>query len=67
MAPPTMQDFTSTFIISSQPGAGAVLSEVPKALAKDAHRQRRAHQKSRKGCDNCKRRRIKVSSTSHFL
>jgi len=57
-APPT--EFTNTFVISSSSDSKLVLSEVPKAV--DPSRQRRAHQKSRTGCENCRRRRVKVCS-----
>ncbi|KAI1132833.1 hypothetical protein F5Y10DRAFT_230240 [Nemania abortiva] len=53
----------NTFVLSSPSasGSGRVLSEVPKALSIDPTRQRRAHLKSRAGCENCRRRRVKCS------
>ncbi|KAI1761499.1 hypothetical protein GGR53DRAFT_24198 [Hypoxylon sp. FL1150] len=64
---PSLNDFTNTFVLSSAPSSRGgqdqqVLSEIPKALSGiDPSRQRRAHQKSRTGCENCRRRRIKCS------
>ncbi|KAI0440582.1 hypothetical protein F4803DRAFT_465013 [Xylaria telfairii] len=59
---PTLNDLSSTFVLSSSTsGSGRVLSEVPKALSADLARQRRAHLKSRAGCENCRRRRVKCS------
>ncbi|OAG05865.1 uncharacterized protein CC84DRAFT_739156 [Paraphaeosphaeria sporulosa] len=58
-----MQSFTSTFILtpSSTSNHYPVLHEVPEFLAKDAHRERRAHSKSNNGCAACKRRRVKCN------
>ncbi|KAI1313134.1 hypothetical protein F5Y03DRAFT_390143 [Xylaria venustula] len=60
---PTLRDLSNTFVLSSSgPGSGQVLSEVPKFLSlHDPSRQRRAHLKSKAGCDNCRRRRVKCS------
>ncbi|KAI1751526.1 hypothetical protein F4782DRAFT_178169 [Xylaria castorea] len=59
---PTLKDLSNTFVLSSSTsGSGRVLSEVPKALSVDPSRQRRAHLKSRVGCENCRRRRVKCS------
>ncbi|KAI1735275.1 hypothetical protein F4680DRAFT_310663 [Xylaria scruposa] len=59
---PTLKDLSNTFVLSSSgAGSGQVLSEVPKALSIDLSRQRRAHVKSRIGCENCRRRRVKCS------
>ena len=61
---PALQDFTNVFVLSSEPSSKHGLLEVPKALEVDPLRQRRAHQKSRSGCDNCRRRRVKVRTSS---
>jgi hypothetical protein len=53
--------FTHMFVLSITSESEQVLSEVPRPLAAGLGRQRRVHQKSKLGCDNCKRRRIKVS------
>ncbi|KAI0964992.1 hypothetical protein F4678DRAFT_468005 [Xylaria arbuscula] len=60
---PTLRELSNTFVLSSSgPRSGQVLSEVPKILSlHDPSRQRRAHLKSKAGCDNCKRRRVKCS------
>ncbi|KAI0102973.1 hypothetical protein GGR51DRAFT_258789 [Nemania sp. FL0031] len=59
---PTLEDLSSTFVLSSSAsGSNQVLSEVPKALSVDPSRQRRAHVKSRAGCENCRRRRVKCN------
>ncbi|KAI0188922.1 hypothetical protein EV127DRAFT_114120 [Xylaria flabelliformis] len=58
---PSLKDLSNTFVLSSASGSGRVLSEVPKALSIDPSRQRRAHVKSRIGCENCRRRRVKCS------
>ncbi|KAH8886054.1 hypothetical protein GQ53DRAFT_845159 [Thozetella sp. PMI_491] len=58
-AAPSMSDFTSTFVLSSLPGTEQGLLEVPKALGYDPSRQRRAHRKSRNGCESCRKQRIK--------
>lgn len=58
--PSAIQDFTQTFVLSSTPKSTQALLEVPKALAPDITRQRQAHKKSRKGCESCRRRRVKV-------
>ncbi|KAI1374105.1 hypothetical protein F4677DRAFT_447752 [Hypoxylon crocopeplum] len=57
----SLNDFTHTFVLSSASSKDQVLSEIPKALAVDPFRQRRAHQKSGTGCENCRRRRVKCS------
>ncbi|KAI0433341.1 hypothetical protein F5Y09DRAFT_83506 [Xylaria sp. FL1042] len=60
-AVPTLKDLSNTFVLSSS-GSSRVLSEIPKALSiDDPSRKRRAHLKSRAGCDNCRRRRVKCS------
>ena len=62
----SLSDFTNTFVLSSVPPSKQdqqLLLEVPKALLIDPVRQRRAHQKSKTGCENCKRRRVKVESS----
>ncbi|KAI0453592.1 hypothetical protein F5B21DRAFT_479197 [Xylaria acuta] len=59
---PTLRDLSNTFVLSSSAsGPGRVLSEVPKTLLVDPSRLRRAHVKSRAGCENCRRRRVKCS------
>ncbi|KAI0805558.1 hypothetical protein GGR55DRAFT_264797 [Xylaria sp. FL0064] len=60
-AVPTLKDLSNTFVLSSSGvGSNQVLSEIPKALSTDnPFRKRRAHLKSRAGCDNCRRRRVK--------
>ncbi|KAI1369418.1 hypothetical protein F5Y08DRAFT_352128 [Xylaria arbuscula] len=60
---PTLKDLSTTFVLSSSAsGSSRVLSEIPKALsADDPCRKRRAHLKSRAGCENCRRRRVKCS------
>ncbi|KAI0536703.1 hypothetical protein GGR58DRAFT_528003 [Xylaria digitata] len=59
---PTLKDLSNTFVLSSSAsGSGQVLSEVPKALSVDPPRKRRAHLKSRGGCDSCRRRRVKCT------
>jgi hypothetical protein len=55
----SFEELTHTFVLSSKQH----LSEVPKALVHGMSRQRRAHQKSRTGCENCKKRRVKVDSS----
>ena len=57
---PSILDFTNTFVLSSTKNLDQVLCEVPKGLIVDPFRQRRAHQKSRSGCENCRKRRVKV-------
>ncbi|KAF2673198.1 hypothetical protein BT63DRAFT_149291 [Microthyrium microscopicum] len=60
MKPGSLADFTNTFILSaSESGSGVVLAEVPKAI--DPSRQRKAHRKSRYGCVNCRKRRVKCN------
>ncbi|CAK7226418.1 hypothetical protein SCUCBS95973_006193 [Sporothrix curviconia] len=60
MAPP-FEDMTNTFVFSAAPSTNrAVLAEVPKGLHNPS-RQRQSHRKSRAGCDNCKRRRVKCN------
>ncbi|RYC65402.1 hypothetical protein CHU98_g799 [Xylaria longipes] len=62
---PTLKDLSNTFVLSSAASSSdRVLSEVPKALSVDPSRQRRAHLKSRAGCENCRRRRVKVGTPS---
>lgn len=63
----SLSDFTNTFILSSAQSTEQVLCEVPKALVGDPVRQRRTHQKSRAGCESCKTRRVKVSSSMAYL
>ncbi|KAK9388463.1 hypothetical protein V1515DRAFT_585249 [Lipomyces mesembrius] len=55
------QGFTNTFVLSSTSNSEQVLSEVPKGFIIDPFRQRRPHQKSRTGCENCRRRRVKCN------
>ena len=63
---PSVEDFTNTFVISSD--ADRTLCEIPGNLAIDPFRQRRAHHKSKRGCIQCRKRRVKVSSaTDDFL
>ena len=66
---PSLDQFTNNFILC--PGAlpQPTLFEVPQSWAADLSRQRRAHRKSKWGCENCKRRRVKVifTSASHTL
>lgn len=52
---------TSPTDSSSQPGGGG---EMVRAASGRRH-ERRGHTKSRRGCFNCKRRRIKVGGLSH--
>ncbi|KIW20710.1 hypothetical protein PV08_01287 [Exophiala spinifera] len=56
-----VDDLTNVFVLSSDSGSTQGLFQVPKSLNIDPARQRRAHRKSRAGCDNCKRRRIKCN------
>ncbi|KAK9236975.1 hypothetical protein V1525DRAFT_388921 [Lipomyces kononenkoae] len=58
---PSLKDFTNIFVLSPTSNSEQVLFEVPKALVVDPFRQRRAHQKSRTGCENCRRRRVKCN------
>ncbi|CAK7234284.1 hypothetical protein SBRCBS47491_008896 [Sporothrix bragantina] len=59
---PAFQDMTSTFVLSVTSSSDkAVLAELPKGLLRDPSRQRQSHRKSRAGCDNCKRRRVKCN------
>lgn len=53
-------NFTNTFVLTPTSNSEKVLSEVPKGLGVDLYRQRRSHKKSRKGCENCRKRRVKV-------
>lgn len=62
---PGFNDLTNVFVLSSNSGATQGLLEVPKSLDVETVRQRRAHQKSRAGCDNCRARRIKVGHLPH--
>lgn len=57
---PSLSDLTNTFVLSSTSNNDPVLSEIPKGLTVDPSRQRRVHQKSVTGCENCRRRRVKV-------
>jgi hypothetical protein len=57
---PSIESLTSIFVLDSAPNSKGALLEIPKALAVDPFRQRRAHRKSKGGCESCKRRRIKV-------
>jgi hypothetical protein len=57
----SVANFTQTFVLSKRSHSEQVLNEVPRPLAAGLGRQRRVHQKSKFGCDNCKRRRVKVS------
>ncbi|KAL1892336.1 hypothetical protein Sste5346_007074 [Sporothrix stenoceras] len=60
---PTLEDLTSTFVFAAGPHTDnkAVLAELPKGLPMDPARQRQGHRKSKLGCDNCKRRRLKCN------
>ncbi|PYH93974.1 hypothetical protein BO71DRAFT_326423 [Aspergillus ellipticus CBS 707.79] len=58
----SLDDLTNTFVLSTA-SSDAVLHEVPKAID-DPSRQRRAHHKSRTGCENCKRRRVRCSKST---
>ncbi|CAK7200906.1 hypothetical protein SEUCBS139899_003606 [Sporothrix eucalyptigena] len=59
---PSFEDMTSTFVFSTPSHADeAVLAELPKGLLRDPSRERRSHRKSKTGCDNCKRRRVKCN------
>lgn len=56
--PPDMSAYTSTFSLSSSTGA---LLDVPYISSNaDPGRKRRSHKKSKRGCENCRRRRVKV-------
>ncbi|KAI1332171.1 hypothetical protein F5Y16DRAFT_215637 [Xylariaceae sp. FL0255] len=58
----SIQDLTNTFVLAPTVGSrDSVLSEIPHSAAYDPARQRRAHTKSRTGCDNCRKRRVKCS------
>lgn len=61
--PPSLLDFTNTFILSSTPNSEQTLFEVPKPWTIDPSRQSQTHQKSRTGCRNCRRRRVKVGGS----
>jgi hypothetical protein len=52
-------DLTKTFRLSPKYGFGKGLREVHEASG-DPSRQRRAHRKSKDGCVECKKRRVKV-------
>lgn len=59
----SLLDFSNTFILTPTSNSEKILSEVPMELGVDLYRQRRAHKKSRKGCENCRKRRVKVCTT----
>lgn len=53
---------TSPTDSSSQPGGGEMVR-----VSSGKRHERRGHTKSRRGCFNCKRRRIKVGHSSHSI
>ncbi|KAK7225070.1 hypothetical protein V2G26_013073 [Clonostachys chloroleuca] len=60
---PTFTDFTHTFVLTD---TEQTLSEIPKALALNISRKRRVHKKSRRGCENCRRRRVKCNEGNPY-
>ncbi|KAH8879223.1 hypothetical protein GQ53DRAFT_672614 [Thozetella sp. PMI_491] len=55
---PSLLEFTNTFVLSSG-FSDPILQEIPPNLVVDPLRQRRPHHKSKRGCDQCRKRRVK--------
>lgn len=57
--PPSLSDCTSVFVVA--PNSEQTLCEIPANLMVDPFRQKRLHHKSKRGCLQCRKRRVKVS------
>ncbi|KAM0461764.1 hypothetical protein ACHAO4_000949 [Trichoderma viride] len=55
--PPSLSDCTSVFVVA--PGSEQTLCEIPTNLVVDPFRQKRLHHKSKRGCLQCRKRRVK--------
>jgi hypothetical protein len=60
---PSLSDCTSVFVVA--PNAEQTLCEIPTNLVVDPFRQKRLHHKSKRGCLQCRKRRVKVSPSSN--
>ncbi|KAL7912254.1 hypothetical protein GGI35DRAFT_444797 [Trichoderma velutinum] len=56
-AAPSLLDCTNVFIITSS--SEEALCKIPANLVVDPFRQKRLHHKSKRGCDQCRKRRVK--------
>ncbi|KAL7949651.1 hypothetical protein V8C42DRAFT_217770 [Trichoderma barbatum] len=54
---PSLLDCTNVFIVTS--GSEQALYKIPDNLVVDPFRQKRRHHKSKRGCDQCRKRRVK--------
>ncbi|KAL7953892.1 hypothetical protein V8C34DRAFT_317790 [Trichoderma compactum] len=54
---PSLLDCTNVFIITS--GSEQALCKIPTNLVVDPFRQKKLHHKSKRGCDQCRKRRVK--------
>lgn len=57
--PPSLSDCTNVFVVA--PDSEQTLCEIPANLVVDPFRQKRLHHKSKRGCLQCRKRRVKVS------
>ncbi|KAL7921516.1 hypothetical protein ACQKWADRAFT_295267 [Trichoderma austrokoningii] len=55
--PPSLSDCTSVFVVA--PNSEKTLCEIPNSLIVDPFRQKRLHHKSKRGCFQCRKRRVK--------
>lgn len=61
--PPSLSDYTNVFVMA--PDSEQALCQLPTNLVVDPFRQKRLHHKSKRGCLQCRKRRVKVSPLSH--
>ncbi|KAM0473428.1 hypothetical protein ACHAPX_008175 [Trichoderma viride] len=55
--PPSLSDCTNVFVVA--PNSEQTLCEIPANLVVDPFRQKRLHHKSKRGCLQCRKRRVK--------
>ncbi|KAL9468826.1 hypothetical protein ACSS6W_010520 [Trichoderma asperelloides] len=56
-APPSLSDYTNVFVVT--PSSEQALCRIPATLVVDPFRQKRPHHKSKRGCLQCRKRRVK--------
>lgn len=61
-APPSLSDCTNVFVVT--PSSEQALCRIPATLVVDPFRQKRPHHKSKRGCLQCRKRRVKVGPSS---
>ncbi|KAK1242530.1 hypothetical protein MKX08_005342 [Trichoderma sp. CBMAI-0020] len=54
---PSLSNYTSVFVVA--PDSEQTLCEIPTSLVMDPFRQKRLHHKSKRGCLQCRKRRVK--------